>query len=109
MRASGASITYPPPNTCRRIANVSRPQVAKRQGIRKSGALALQVLRQPNAAELPTRRGWEKVAICGPDVAGRRGARSAAQHHLSHHELAVIFRRHALQWPEPGIGIIGGA
>ena len=48
-----------------------------------------------NAAELPVRVGREEVAVARADVAGRRGARAAAQHVLVAHELAVVLAERA--------------
>ena len=57
---------------------------------------------EPHAAELPTRRGIEEVAVAHALVTLRRRQRRAAQHHLIDHEFAVVlaerpFRR-AVAW-----------
>ena len=39
----------------------------------------------------------------------RRSARAATQHHLAHHELAVIFGGDAFKGLKAGIGVIGRA
>ena len=54
--------------------------------------------------ELPARVGGEEVAVGRADVAARRGARAAAQHHLVAHELAVVLAERARERPEAGVG-----
>src|SRR6185312_39123 len=46
---------------------------------------------EPYAHELPAHMGRKEVAIAGADVAFWRSARSATQHKLIAHELAVVF------------------
>src|ERR1035438_7693037 len=45
---------------------------------------------QSNPGELPACLRGEEVAVAGADVRRRRYARTAAQHHLPAHELAVV-------------------
>ena len=60
--------------------------------------------RETQPAELPLRIGREEVAVARAHVAGRRGARAAAQHELVAHELAVVFADGARQRPIARIG-----
>src|SRR5438552_17011289 len=50
-----------------------------------------------DAAKLPTRLGREKITVGFTDMIARCCARSAAQHHLIRHELAVVFSDRALR------------
>src|SRR5476651_433806 len=64
---------------------------------------SLAVARQAQAGELPARRRGEKIAIAVADVVARRGAGSAAQHILIHHEFSVVFADRAFGLAESGI------
>ena len=59
------------------------------------------------AGELPAHRRLEEVAVGHPHVGFRRGAAAAAQHHLSRHELAVVFAEAAFQRAKAGVGQVG--
>ena len=82
--------------TCR----CARPPPARRAGRRGPGgrrptgrdqvARVLQVPGQADAAERPAGGGGEEVAVGGAEVARRGDARTAPQHVLVHHELAVV-------------------
>src|SRR6185503_4204674 len=67
------------------------------------------ILAETNAGELPASRRWEEIPVGRADVALWRRRRTAAQNHLTAHELAVVFGRDALERTEAGIGIIGRA
>src|ERR1700679_3899800 len=45
---------------------------------------------QTNAGKLPAGRGREKITVARANVGGRSHHRTAAQHHLVAHELAVV-------------------
>src|SRR5215470_11268996 len=62
---------------------------------------------EPQAAELPARGGRKKVAIARPGMPGGSGERRAAQHHLVHHEFAVVLAERAGHRAVAGIGRIG--
>ena len=67
------------------------------------------VPRQPDAAELPARVGVEEVAVARADVIRGRRARSAAQHDLVAHELAVVLAERARRRRITGVGRVGAA
>src|SRR5262249_41927441 len=50
---------------------------------------------EPDAREVPTSVGGEKIAIRGPDMRERGRARSAPQHKLVGHEFAVVLPERA--------------
>jgi hypothetical protein len=62
------------------------------------------ISRKANAAELPARLGRKEIAIRCSDVTRRRSARSAPQHILIAHELAVVFAERTGRRRVPGIG-----
>src|SRR6185312_1614492 len=95
--------------TARAAGIVRSRRRAFRPAERRCRASPSCVLRQADTAELPTGMRWEEIAIAGAAMARRRGDGAAAQHHLADHELAIIFRRHAVEGPEAGVGVIGRA
>src|SRR3712207_6901386 len=60
-----------------------------------------------HARELPALVGREEVAVGPPRMGGRRGRGAAAQHHLVHHELAVVLAHGAFPRAKAGIGPVG--
>src|SRR5690349_8647488 len=67
----------------------------------------LSVLGQAQSGELPARLRGEEVAVARAHVSDRGGARTAAQHPLPAHELAVVLAKRAGQGTEARIGDIG--
>src|SRR4051794_33325503 len=62
---------------------------------------------EPDPGELPASFRREKVAIGRSDVRRGGGARSAAQHELPAHELAVVFAQRARKRMEAGVSEVG--
>src|SRR5918995_413289 len=56
---------------------------------------SIAIVRQPQARELPARRGREEITVACTLMTFRRRERTSAQHHLIDHELAVVFAQRA--------------
>src|SRR5208337_1068411 len=67
----------------------------------------LPLLRQPNSGKLPARLWSKEIAVASADVPCRRDARSAAQHHLSAHELAVVLAQRSIHRMKTRIAQVG--
>src|SRR4051812_18607749 len=67
------------------------------------------VAREADAAELPARMRWKEIAVGIAAVTGRRRQRTAAQHILSDHELAIVLDNLAVERAITGIGLVRGA
>src|SRR5690606_16111815 len=62
------------------------------------------VLREPEAEELPAVARVEEAAVRRTDVVGPRRARAAPDHHLIAHKLAVVLAERAGEGLEAGVG-----
>src|SRR5579875_1933865 len=62
---------------------------------------------QADARELPARLRRKEIAIAGADMGSRRHAGTAAQNHLSAHELAVVLAQRSCERAETRIAEIG--
>ena len=69
----------------------------------RSGASQSDVTRQADSRKLPPCLGRKEVAVRGPDVRPRRGARAAPKDELVAHELAVILTDRSRRRPEPPV------
>src|SRR5258705_422641 len=89
---------------CARKANVSaRGSLTSALIANWHLAASLCIARETQARELPARIGRKEVSIACADVAGRCRARSAAQHVLAAHELAVVLTDRAGGTAEAGV------
>src|SRR5690606_11447314 len=64
----------------------------------------LQILRQPEARELPAGAGVKEIPVRGADVRGWRNARSSSKDELIAHELAVVLAQWAGLSAVAGVG-----
>ncbi len=74
---------------------------------RRYRRLMLRIAGQTDAGKLPTCLGRKEIAICRAHVAGRRRTRSAAQHVLVAHELAIVLSQRAIRRGKARIRRIG--
>src|SRR5215469_6604016 len=80
--------------------SASKPEISGlscRTALRATASMGhlLRELGEPQPAELPPRRWIEEIAITHAFMALRCRQRRAAQHHLAHHELSVVFAKRA--------------
>src|SRR5580700_1890011 len=67
------------------------------------------LLRQPDSGKLPARLWRKEIAVACANVPRRRDARSATQHHLPTHELAVVLAQRSVQRLKARIAKVGAA
>src|SRR5262249_2195432 len=65
------------------------------------------VIRQPDAGELPARLRGEEVAVTGAEVRTGRGTRAPAQDHLPAHEFSVVLAQRSRRGLKARIRKIG--
>src|SRR5215469_7761755 len=76
-------------------------------GLKRKAGFLYAVIGEPDPGKLPACLRGKKVSVAGADVRLRRGAGTAAQHHLAAHEFAVVFAQSSGRGLETGIGKVG--
>ena len=110
LDGGGDDVGHGRPDRVGRAPEVAGPAPPVRccwSDVRRSDVHWSDVAGEAQPGEGPPGPGREEVAVGGPGVAGRGGARAAPEHVLVHHELAVVLAHRSGRRDEAGVGGIG--